>query len=147
MSADKTVDERQNPRSRRFALRERAKQEPAETRSVTTRGRSSAPAKQEEEAAPQERTGFLEGLRDYFEGVRTELRKVAWPSREDTRRLSIIVLLVLILASIALGAVSFLFTELFRLGLDTPFLLIGFMVLAVVIGVVVNRMGSRRSSL
>ncbi len=48
----------------------------------------------------------LRGLRDYIEGVRSEVQKVAWPTREETRRLTIIVLVVTILASITLGVIS-----------------------------------------
>lgn len=60
---------------------------------------------------------FGRGMREYFKGVSDELSKVVWPSREDAIRLSRIVLAVTIVASLALGAISFLFTELFILGI------------------------------
>ncbi|NUQ07280.1 MAG: preprotein translocase subunit SecE [Anaerolineae bacterium] len=86
------------------------------------------------------------GLRDYFEGVGSELRKVTWPSQDDLRRLSIIVIVTLVAAALALGVISFAFTELFRLGLSSPIILIGFMAVAVVVGFVVTRVYGRRTS-
>ncbi len=143
MSADKTIDERPTPRGRRAALRATNKQNSTtDTRAVTARGRSNAPLKSEDDEAPPERRGLVAGLRDYFEGVRTELRKVAWPTREDIRRLSTIVIVVLILASLALGAISTAFTELFRLGLSNPLILVVVMIVAVGVGVLINRRSS-----
>lgn len=87
-------------------------------------------------------TRTVNGLGEYFQGVRSELRKVAWPTTEDTRRLSIIVLITLIITSIALGAISLAFTELFRFGLGNPLILIVFMVVAVGAGVLISRRSS-----
>ena len=50
---------------------------------------SSAPARR----APRERTGPAEYVRE----VRSEMRKVAWPSREETMRLSGVVLFALVI--------------------------------------------------
>ncbi len=44
-----------------------------------------------------------------------ELRKVAWPTLHDTRRLTIIVLIVMFLMSAVLGLLDFLFSEAIRL--------------------------------
>lgn len=87
-------------------------------------------------------TRTVSGLGEYFQGVRSELRKVAWPTTEDTRRLSIIVLITLVLTSLALGAISLAFTELFRFGLGNPLILIVFMVVAVGAGVLISRRSS-----
>ena len=51
---------------------------------------------------------FLTGIRTYLTEVRQELNKVSWPSRDDVRRLTIVVLIVTIASSIALGLLSFL---------------------------------------
>ncbi len=79
------------------------------------------------------------GIREYFEGVNAEIRKVTWPTREDTRRLSIIVLVTTVLASIALGLISLAFSELFEIGLSQPFIFLGFFVAVIVVGFVVYR--------
>ncbi|HEX2906542.1 MAG TPA: preprotein translocase subunit SecE [Phototrophicaceae bacterium] len=62
----------------------------------------------------------LMGIRDYFEGVRSEMQKVVWPTREETRRLTFIVLGVTISAALALGVITLVFNELFTLGLRSP---------------------------
>jgi preprotein translocase subunit SecE len=92
-------------------------------------------------------TRLVRGLRHYFEGVRAELKKVAWPTREDTRRLTLIVIGMLIASSLVLGAIGLLFTELFRIGLNNPLVLLGFMVLAVGGGFIFYTTRSRRSNL
>jgi preprotein translocase subunit SecE len=51
-----------------------------------------------------------QNLVDYFKDTRTELRKVAWPTREETLRLTYIVLTVTAIAAAFLGFVSFLFS-------------------------------------
>ncbi len=56
--------------------------------------------------------------------VRDELDKVTWPTREETIRLSRIVLVVTIASAIVLGLLSLLFSELFLAGLDNPILLL-----------------------
>lgn len=65
-------------------------------------------------------TRRVRGLREYFQGVRSELQKVVWPTREETRRLTTIVLSVTIASAIVLGIISLLFSELFALGLRSP---------------------------
>jgi preprotein translocase subunit SecE len=43
-----------------------------------------------------------------------ELRKVTWPTRDETMRLTAIVLVVLIVSALFLGAIDLLLTEIFR---------------------------------
>jgi preprotein translocase subunit SecE len=43
-----------------------------------------------------------------------ELRKVTWPTRDETMRLTVIVLAVLIVTSLFLGAIDLMLTEIFR---------------------------------
>lgn len=59
----------------------------------------------------------LRGMRAYFFGVRDELRKVTWPTREELTRLTIMTLVVTIAASIVLGIISAAYSELFVIGL------------------------------
>ena len=51
----------------------------------------------------------------YFRGVRAEMRKVTWPSRQATTRLTGIVLGVTVTMSIALGLIDWVFSRLFAL--------------------------------
>lgn len=51
----------------------------------------------------------------YFKEVRAELRKVIWPTRQTTLRLTGIVLSVTLATSVFLGAVDFLFSKLISL--------------------------------
>lgn len=89
----------------------------------------------------------IRGLGNYFDGVRSELKKVSWPTREETRRLTIIVLVTLIVMAILLGVIiNGIFTELFRLGLNNPLILLGFMVLTVGGGFLFYQFRVKRSS-
>lgn len=107
-------------------------------------------SRRDQEAADEPQGNFIQrlgrNLVGYFKGVRSELGKVAWPSREDLRRLTIIVIIALIISSIVLGTISFGFTELFKVGLDNPLLLIGLMAIAIGAGIYWNRRSQARSS-
>jgi preprotein translocase subunit SecE len=76
---------------------------------------------------------------DYVQGVRDELAKVTWPTREEVVRLGRIVVLVTVVMAIVLGAISFGFTLLFRVGLDNPILFLIFFVVVGVIGFLLTR--------
>lgn len=65
-------------------------------------------------------TRRVRGLREYIEGVRSEVQKIVWPTREETRRLTIIVLTVTIIASIVLGIISLLFNQYIAIGIQNP---------------------------
>jgi preprotein translocase subunit SecE len=51
----------------------------------------------------------------YFKEVRAELRRVVWPSRRTTVRLTTIVFGVTAAMSVALGLIDYIFTQLFAL--------------------------------
>jgi preprotein translocase subunit SecE len=99
---------------------------------------------QEDEGNLAERT--VGGLREYLQGVRGELQKVTWPTVEETRRLTTVVLVVLVIAAIVLGLISAAFTELFRLGLDQPFILVAFVFLCVIGAFIFARVRRNRPS-
>ncbi len=158
MSADKTVGEQKEGQPRRSLFAPQKKTDPKTTRSVTSTGKARVlntptrkPVKDNEEEPKQVQpegsivTRTTTGLRDYFEGVRSELRKVTWPDREDTRRLTIIVLVALVATAILLGTIVLIFTQLFAAGLDNPVILIVFMLVAAAVGVAINRMQNRPS--
>ena len=48
----------------------------------------------------------------YFRETAAELRKVTWPTRQEARELTTVVVIVVILMAIALGLVDLLFSRL-----------------------------------
>lgn len=135
MPADKTIGEQEEGRRRRRRPAAVAEPEPQERGITAGKGRptpSRRRQEEEEEDSGNLATRTFGGIREYFEGVRSELQKVAWPSPAETRRLTLIVLATLIASALILGAVSLVFTELFRIGLSQPAVLLGFMFVAVV---------------
>lgn len=96
--------------SRRRRQAKRGILETGESAATVTRKDRPTPSQREE--APRSRNfvvRFVQNVREYFREVNAELRKVAWPTREEINRLTRIVLAVTIIASIFLGAVSFFF--------------------------------------
>lgn len=73
-----------------------------------------------------ERVPLFGRLVTYFKGVRTEVGKVVWPTREEARRLTVIVLAVTIVFAIALGAIDLFYGWWFREGIEdtTRFLIV-----------------------
>jgi len=53
------------------------------------------------------------GIVRYFREMIAELRKVNWPTRRQATQLTIIVLVVVVLTSIFLGSMDFIFARLF----------------------------------
>jgi preprotein translocase subunit SecE len=77
--------------------------------------RSVRPERSEKKAAPSRepaRRGSTKsniGVIRYFQETGDELRKVSWPTREQTVRLSIIVLATTVISAVFLGALDALF--------------------------------------
>jgi preprotein translocase subunit SecE len=51
---------------------------------------------------------------DFIRDVRSEIRKVAWPSQRETINLTAVVIALSVSVGLFLGGVDFLFQELFR---------------------------------
>ncbi len=154
MPAEKIGEEKEG-RRRRVPLVQRAKAEapkppaPIERGMAAPKGRATPSRRRMEDEEDESgnivtRTGG--GLAEYLDGVRSELKKVAWPTRDELIRLTIIVLATLIASALVLGIISAAFTELFRIGLNAPIILIAVLVVAVGAGFVVYRVNSRRAS-
>jgi preprotein translocase subunit SecE len=151
MPADNTIGEPEEGRSRRRRSTAVAEPEPQpQERGVTVGKGKPTPSRRRQEEAEEETGNFITrtvgGIREYFEGVRSEIQKVTWPTREETRRLTVIVLIALIISAIVLGAINLMFTELFRIGLNQPVILLGFMFAAVAIGVIYWRVRGRSTT-
>lgn len=51
---------------------------------------------------------------DFFKEVRVELEKVVWPTRDQTIRLTLMVIFITIIVGFFIGGVDYLLTELTR---------------------------------
>jgi preprotein translocase SecE subunit len=88
----------------------------------------------------------LRTMRGYLDDVRSELSKVAWPTREEVTRLTRIVVGTVIASALVLGAISLIFTELFRIGLEAPVVLVIVLVIAVIGAGVAIRLSNNRTT-
>lgn len=149
MSAEKVGEQEKGRRRRRRSSRKdepEVSQEAAEPEMGVSQAKGRATPSRRRETQQEHGSGnLLTRFRDYIEGVQSEMQKVVWPTRQEARRLTIIVLIVLIASSIALGTISALFTELFRIGLNAPLVVFGFMALAIGVVYVIVRRNSQRS--
>jgi preprotein translocase subunit SecE len=120
-----------------------------ENRGITASKGRATPSRRQQEEEEDHRSWPVktrDSVLDYLDGVRSEMDKVVWPTREEAQRLTIIVIATLIAASLVLGAISVIFTELFTIGLNRPVILLAVVLIALVAGVVVWRTYSRRAS-
>jgi preprotein translocase SecE subunit len=139
MSAEDTLNEKSK---RRRGLRRKAEVEPVDSveevddesddedddsseRGLTVKKGRVTPGRRTQELAETQSEGnfitrTVGGIGEYFEGVRSEIQKVAWPTREDVRRLAGIVLVTMIVSSLVLGTISIIYNEIFVLGISTP---------------------------
>jgi preprotein translocase SecE subunit len=166
MSAEDTLNEKSR---RRRGLRRQAETEPVDNveevddeaeeyddddsseRGLTEKKGRATPGRRTQEVEVTETDGNfitrpIRGLGGYIEGVRAEMQKVVWPTREETRRLTTIVLSVTILSALVLGAVSFVFTELFVLGLKSPIIFAVLFVIALGVFFYYLRLSNKRGS-
>lgn len=148
MSADNTLGEK--PQRRRPLLgKARAAAEEVQEEARVVSGKAKAtPSRRDddEDEKPKGIAGFFSGIRGYFEGVQSELKKVIWPTREETLRLTWVVLVMLVLSAIVLGLIVLAFTRLFSFGLSQPVILIAFMAIAAVLAIPISRFFSRSQS-
>ena len=61
------------------------------------------------QAAPR---GRIASIANYFREVITELRKAVWPTREETRRLTVMVVIISVVVGAFLAGFDFGFTRL-----------------------------------
>src|SRR6187431_2285676 len=92
-------------------LEEEEESESTSTRGITApKGRATPGRRTQEVEEDKSETGIVatvtspfRSIGEYWEGVRSELQKVIWPTRAETQRLATIVLVVTIIASLVLG--------------------------------------------
>lgn len=130
--------------------------EVSSTRGITApKGRATPGRRTQEVEEEKSESGIVSGITspfrsmaEYWEGVRSEMQKVIWPTREETQRLGTIVLVVTIISSLVLGLLSLIFTAIIAAGLNSPLVVFGgIFVLAVVAFGFYLRSSNRGSSL
>lgn len=135
MAAENTVDEKKGRRRKRKGDGDIAES----GKSQTTRGRRGQSSSGGGGGNFITRT--FGGMFEYISDVRNELRKVTWPTPEDVRRLTIVVLAVTIASSIVLGLFSLLVGEVIRIGIQQPIILLVIGIAAIVTAVWYTRRG------
>lgn len=112
----------ENVEEKKGRRRKRA-EESTDTGAIEGKGRST-PGRRAGETSSSGGGNFITrafgGTFEYLSEVRSELRKVTWPTPEEVRRLTIVVLIVTIASAIVLGLFSLFVGEVVRLGLRTP---------------------------
>ena len=130
--------------------------EGSETRGLTApKGRATPGRRTQEVEEVKAETGIVSSITspfrsigEYWEGVRSELQKVIWPTREEIQRLATIVLVVTIISSLVLGLLSLIFSAIIAAGLNSPLVVFGgIFLLAVVAFGFYLRSSNRGSSL
>ena len=123
------------------AVEDDGEDEGSETRGLTApKGRATPGRRTQEVEEVKAETGIVHSITspfrsigEYWEGVRSEMQKVIWPTRDETQRLATIVLVVTIVSSIVLGLLSLIFSAIIAAGLNSPLIVFGgIFVLAVV---------------
>ncbi|HEX9988999.1 MAG TPA: preprotein translocase subunit SecE [Chloroflexia bacterium] len=82
---------------------------------VMTRRKEPAAPPARDRAKPTEDNGRLGKLRGNIRDILSELRKVTWPTREETRNLTIVVVGISATIGILLGGLDALLAFLYRL--------------------------------
>lgn len=112
------------------------------TRGITApKGRATPGRRTQEVEEDKAETGIVSSITspfrsmgEYWEGVRSEMQKVIWPTREETQRLATIVLVVTIISSIVLGLLSLIFSAIIAAGLNSPLIVFGAIFLLAIVG-------------
>jgi preprotein translocase subunit SecE len=60
------------------------------------------------------RPNGIEAIRRYFRESRIELRKVTWPTREQTVNLTVVVVVVCVALALFLGGLDYVFVQLIK---------------------------------
>lgn len=118
-----------------MAVEEQARSALTEKKGKATPGRRGRKVKTPTKVEPQGNaiTRPLYLTVEYFSNVRSELNKVAWPTRQDTRRLTILCINVTIASAIFLGILAVLWSEFMRIGLNPG---MAWMLLVVIVAMV-----------
>jgi preprotein translocase SecE subunit len=132
ISAPPVSDSRRRRKLKRGELLE----EPTDTVQPARKDRPTPSQRPETAKSSNPLVRFYQNGVEYFQEVRSELSKVAWLSREDTLRLTYIVLIVTAVSAAFLGLVSFLFGVLVQsLATTSSAVIAGVITIALIVGV------------
>ena len=102
-----------NKRSARKArAEERARVEAAQAASAGSQaaspkpGRAAAVAEKKSEPKPEKKPGVFHRLRNYLGDVRSEMRRVVWPSKEELKSYSVAIVAMLIVFGVVIWLVD-----------------------------------------
>lgn len=70
------------------------------------------------EAKTQKKPNILKRIASYFRELRSEFKKVTWPSKKQVINNAIVVIVVVVIAAIVIGALDGILTYLVQLLLD-----------------------------
>ena len=65
--------------------------------------------------AKTEKTLKDNGLTSFFRGVKAELKKITWPSKDETKKAFIAVIVFTLMYTILVGGLDFIFENLFKI--------------------------------
>lgn len=60
------------------------------------------------------KTGLMQGITDYIKDVRVEMTKVTWPTRDELRESTLVVIVMVFLMMVFIGVVDRLLTQAFE---------------------------------
>ncbi len=66
-------------------------------------------------AAPAQKTGRIARLQTQIRDIQSELRKVTWPTREETRNLTIVVIGISVFLGAVLGGMDFFLAYIYQI--------------------------------
>lgn len=64
-------------------------------------------------STPTEKRGFLDRVKTYLKGVRSELRKVTWPTKKELINYTMIVIVLTLILSTFIGLFDLFWKQLF----------------------------------
>jgi preprotein translocase subunit SecE len=76
---------------------------------------SVTPPKQPPTTSGPKKPGIIETIREFYEDVMSEMKKVSWPTYDELKSLTQLVLWSLLISGIVLGIYDFIFNNLMRL--------------------------------
>lgn len=126
MTAETPSKGRRRPVAKPAEVVEEVESTVEEEKGITAAKGRATPGRRQAQPEQEVQRGFFGRIVEYIQGVRSELDKVAWPSREQVIGLFRVVVFVTIVSAAVLGLVAFLFNELFAIGLQNPIVFVVF---------------------
>lgn len=66
------------------------------------------------DSAAQKKPGFIQRAKRFFKDVSGEMKKVVWPTKEQTRNNTVIVLVVVAISAAVVGCFDFVVSQLIQ---------------------------------